>query len=172
VEAEHTSGDGGSVWWSNTHKLTAFIYGTLAGLAAVLGIETGQGASWLTAASIIVAGSLTMWVAHAYCGLLGRGIAEERPFSDHALSKALRDEWPVAVAGLPLVLPLLAVAVGLWSLDTALLVSSLVGVTIFALIGIAAGVTMEARWLDRLVLVLVSAGLGVLILMVELALKH
>jgi len=172
VQAEPASGDPGSVWWSNPHRLTAFIYGTLAGLAAVLGIQAGQGASWLAAASIIVTGVVTMWVAHAYAAVLGRGIAEERSFSARALGIALRDEWPVGVPGATLVLPLLPVAVGLWSLDTALLASSVVGVSILALIGIAAGVTMEARWLDRLVLALVSAGLGLLILAVELAVQR
>jgi len=32
-----------------------------------------------------------------------------------------------------------------------------------------AGVTMEARWLDRVLMAVVSAGLGLLILAVELA---
>ena len=91
MAAEPTS-DAGSVWWSDTHRLTMFIYGTLAGLAAVLGVQAGQGASWLAAASIIATGAATVWIAHAYSAVLGRGIAEERPFSARAPGRALRDE--------------------------------------------------------------------------------
>lgn len=154
------------------HRLSEFIYGTVTGLVAVAGIDASSGASWLGAASIILVGAAAIWVAHAYSTLFGHRIAEGRRAKVRDLGKALTDSWPIVTAGALLAVPLLPAAIGLWSVDVALLVSSLLGVLVLALVGVAAGVVTHETWPRRLLLAALSAGLGLAVVFVELAVHH
>jgi hypothetical protein len=154
------------------HRASEFIYGTVTGMVAVAGIDVGRGASWLGAAAIIIVGAAAIWIAHAYSTLLGRRIADGRRLEARDLGEALAGSWPIVVAGMVLAVPLIATALGAWSLDTALWASSFVGVAILALVGILAGVVTRETWLRRVLLAVGSAGLGLIVVAVEVAVHH
>lgn len=52
------------------HKLSEFIYGTIIGMVAIVGLGGGDETSWFEAALIIITGSAAIWLAHAYSMLL------------------------------------------------------------------------------------------------------
>jgi len=153
-------------------RASEFIYGTVTGMVAVVGIDAGHGASWLGAVAIIVVGAAAIWIAHAYSTLLGRRIADGRRLEARDLGEALAGSWPIVVVGMVLAVPLIATALGVWSLDTALWASSFVGVLILALVGVLAGVVTRETWPRRVFLAVASAGLGFIVVAVEVAVHH
>ena len=78
----------------------------------------------------------------------------------------------MVTAGLTLAAPLLGVPLGLYALDRALLVSSGLGVLILALMGVAAGVVAHASRVQRIGLIVLSCGLGLLVVAVGLAVHN
>jgi VIT1/CCC1 family predicted Fe2+/Mn2+ transporter len=154
------------------HRLSEFIYGVVTGLVAVVGIDVGHSSSWLDAVLVVLAGATAIWIAHAYSTLMSRRILSGVRATSRDLFAALRDSWPVVSAGFVLVLPILGVAFGLYSLEDALIVSSGVAVLLLALIGAAAGAVTNESWPRRVVLVLFSAGLGLCVVALELAVGH
>jgi len=156
----------------DAHRLSEYIYGTVTGLVALAGIDAGGVVEWWKAALVVVSGAVAIWLAHAYATLIGRQIVSGGQPSVRALWEALERSWPVVTAGLTLAAPLLGVAFGLYGLQSALLCSSGLGVIILGLMGVAAGVATHASWAQRIVLTVLSSGLGVLVVAVGLALHY
>ncbi|MEZ4769097.1 MAG: hypothetical protein R2844_11825 [Caldilineales bacterium] len=154
------------------HRLSEFIYGTVMGMVAIAGMSTEHQMSWLEAAAIIVVGAAAIWVAHAYSQVLSRRIAGGQHLQAHDLAETLRGSWPIVTAGLLLILPLLPAAVGLWSVDTGLGLSSALGVVILGVIGVTAGTVTHETWPRRILLAAFTAGLGLVIVAVEFAVHH
>jgi hypothetical protein len=154
------------------HRLSEFIYGTVIGLVAVVGVGDRDSTSWWNAALTIVAGAVAIWVAHAYSMLISKRVLAGRPLDIHELGETLAGSWPIVLAGLLLTIPLLPVAVGLWPLDLALRASSIIGILILALVGALAGVLTHASWPRRLLLAAFSAGLGLAVVALEYLLHH
>ena len=154
------------------HRISEFIYGTVTGLVAVAGIDGGQGMPWWSAASIIIVGAVAIWFAHAYSTLFARRIAEGHRLNARVAGRALWGSWPIVVAGAILALPLIPAALGFWSLKTALWASSLVGLLVLALVGFLAGVVTQETWPHRILLALLSLGVGFVVVAVELAIHH
>jgi hypothetical protein len=154
------------------HRLSEFIYGTVTGLVAVTGISGDAETSWLGAALVVITGAMAIWLAHAYAMLLSRRISQGQRLAARDLGAALAASWPIVSAGVLLALPMLLVALHLWSLEFALQVSGLVGVSILALAGILAGVITQETWPRRLLLAVLSAGLGVAVVVIELLVHH
>ncbi|MGV8083597.1 MAG: hypothetical protein AB2L09_08210 [Coriobacteriia bacterium] len=154
------------------HRLSEFIYGTVTGLVAVVGIDVGRVASWTDAALIVVAGAIAIWIAHSYATLMSRRIASGHRIERSELASVFGGSWPVVSAGLMIALPLLGVALGFYEIRTALLGSSAVGVSILALVGAAAGAVTRETWPRRVMLVLLSSALGLAVVAVELVLHH
>jgi hypothetical protein len=153
----------------DAHRLSEFIYGTVTGLVAVAGIDAGSVMEWWKAALVVVSGAVAIWLAHAYASLLGRQIAGGGQPSARALGEALESSWPVVTAGLTLAAPLLGVPLGLYALDRALLISSGFGILILALMGAATGVAAHASRMQRIALIALSCGLGLVVVAVGLA---
>lgn len=84
----------------------------------------------------------------------------------------LAGSWHIVSAGALLALPMLPVALHLWPLGFALGVSGLVGVAILALAGIVAGIITQETWPRRVLLAVLSAGLGLAIVSIELLVHH
>jgi hypothetical protein len=154
------------------HRLSEFIYGTVTGLVAVVGVGDRDSTSWWSAALIIMAGAVAIWVAHAYSTLISRRVLAGRPLDVHELGETLAASLPIVQAGLLLAIPLLPVAVGLWPLAVALRISSITGILILALIGIMAGALTNESWPRRLLLAACSAGLGLAVVVLEFVLHH
>lgn len=154
------------------HRLSEFIYGLVTGLVAVVGIDARHAASWWSAALVVLAGAAAIWIAHGYSTLMSWRITTGKRAEARDLVKALRQSWPIVSAGLVLALPMLGVGLGFYRLGTALIASSFIGVILLALIGVAAGAATHESWPRRIVLVLLSSGLGIGVILIELALHH
>jgi hypothetical protein len=153
-------------------RLNEFIYGTVTGMVAIIGVDPYGGAGWLEAALIVIAGAVAIWIAHAYAELMSRRIASGGSLGSRELADALAVSWPIVSSGLILAAPFLGVALGIYKLGVALLVSSFVGVSILALVGLVAGVVTHESWSHRVFMVLLSCSLGVAVVLVELAVRH
>jgi hypothetical protein len=156
----------------DAHRLGEYIYGTVTGLVAVAGIEAASVGEWWKAALVVVSGAVAIWLAHAYAMLISRQITGGGPPSARAFGAALESAWPVVTAGLTLAAPMLGVPLKLYSLERAILVSSALGVLILSLLGVAAGVAARATWIQRVMLIALSLGLGLLVVAVGLAVHH
>lgn len=156
----------------NAHKLSEFIYGTVTAMVAVAGVSEGHDTLWSDAMLIVVAGAFAIWLAHAYATLMGRRAASGKRNEWADLRKALTDSWPIVSAGVMVSLPLVLAGIGVLDLDAALWACSLVGLVILALVGILAGKMSQETWGYRLLMALLSAGLGVLIVAIEYYVRH
>lgn len=154
------------------HRLSEFIYGAVIGLVAVLGVDDRDSTPWWNAALTIMAGAVAIWVAHAYSMLISKRLLAGRPLNVHELGETLAGSFPIVFAGLLLAIPLLPVAVGLWTLAFALRISSVTGILILAIVGIMTGAITNERWPRRLLLAAFSAGLGLAVVALELLLHH
>lgn len=156
----------------DAHRLSEYIYGTVTGLVAVAAMDAGSVAEWWKAVLVVVSGAVAIWLAHAYAVLVSRQITSGGQPSARAFRDALEGSWPVVTAGLTLAAPLLGVPLGLYGLDRALLVSSGLGVFILALMGVAAGAAARASRIQRIALIVLSCGLGLLVVAVGLAVHN
>jgi hypothetical protein len=156
----------------DAHRLSEFIYGTVTGLVALAGIDASGVVEWWKAMLVVVSGAVAIWLAHAYAMLISHQITDRGQPSARAFGQALESAWPVVMAGLTLAVPLLGVGFELYGLDRALLISSGLGVVLLTLMGVAAGAAARASWIQRLALILLSCGLGLLVVAVGLAVHH
>jgi hypothetical protein len=147
-----------------------FIYGTVTGMVAVGGIQAGHDVSWLGAAEIIVLGAVAIWIAHAYSELVAHRVSAGRKLRTHDLLSVLGASWPIVFAGALLAVPLFGVALRLCSVDAALVASNGLGVAVLALVGFVA--ERSEDWPRRVMLAVLSAGLGLAVVAVELVVHH
>jgi hypothetical protein len=154
------------------HRLSEFIYGTVTGMVAVTGISGGREAGWWEAAAIVLVGAIAVWLAHAYSVLIAERVATGHRLGARALRDALRGTLPIVSSGALLAIPILPSAAGMYSVTAALTISSTLGVVVLAFIGLLAGSVTRETWPRRLLLAFLSAGLGLVIVAVELAVRH
>ena len=145
-----------------------FIYGTIVALIAMAGFDTSGGQP-VAAGAIIVVGAAATWVAHAYASLLGHRLAHGRPVTLDEVLRALRGAWPIMVAAVPATLAAAGASVGWWSLQSAIRVADLVGILVLAVAGFAAARVTHAGPAGVIAWTLATAGLGVAIILVEVA---
>jgi len=153
------------------HRLTEFIYGTVVALVAIAGIDPAH-AGWWSGVAVVVIGGVAIWLAHAYSTLMSHRITSGHRISGSDVSEALTSSWPIVSAALLTAVPILGVALSLYAMQTALLLASIVGVIILALVGAVAGIITQETWPRRLVLVLLSSGLGLLVVSIEVVIHH
>ena len=155
----------------DAHRLSEFVYGTITGMVAINGIDPSH-SSWAEAAAIIIVGAAAIWIAHAYSILLGQRIGSGRRLAGRDFGYALWGSWPIVMAGVMLAFPTLLAAASIWTLTSALRLSGLLGVVILAFVGIIAGAVTRETWTRRLLLAVLSPGLGLVVLGFELAVHH
>ncbi|NAZ81657.1 hypothetical protein GTR02_07480 [Kineococcus sp. R8] len=106
--------DGGLGVTRARHRTTAFVYGNITVLGAVLAVGAGAVASG-SAVLAVLATALTTFVAHVVADVVAARVTDgpdQPPPPEHELREELRDATPVATSGL---LP--AVVLGLSALD-------------------------------------------------------
>lgn len=148
------------------HRLAEFIYGTVAALIAMGGIDPNH-SGWALSCAVIILGGVAIWIAHAYALLMSQRVVSKMRFSGPAIRRALTDSWPIVSAALIVATPLFGVAFSFYSTRTALLLSSCVGILVLATVGFLAGIASRETWLHRLVLVLLSSGLGLMVVLLK-----
>jgi hypothetical protein len=151
----------------DTHRLTEFIYGTVTGIVALAGVGHERPTpAWWQAAAIAIVGAGAVWLAHAYSIFLAQRLTDEHALNPRDLGQGLRASWPLVAAGILLSVPLLFAGLRLCSMSTALGISRGLGITVLAVLGWCAAV---GAWPRRLLLAVLSAGLGLAVVAVELA---
>jgi hypothetical protein len=145
-----------------------FIYGTIVALIAMAGFDTSNGHP-VAAGAIIVVGAAATWVAHAYASVLGHRLAHAGRVTLDEIVRALRGAWPIMVAAIPATIAAAGASVGWWSLQSAIRVADLVGILVLGGAGFAAARVTQASPVGIVGWVLATAGLGVAIILVELA---
>lgn len=126
----------------------------------------------MEASLIVIVGAAAVWMAHAYSKLIGERLRLGHPLTSEGFVHAARATWPIVSAGVLLSLPFLPTGLGAYEVATGLRLSTGLGVVLLALIGFMLGVVTDSSWGRRLVLIAFSAGLGVVIVLAEIAIHH
>jgi hypothetical protein len=147
-----------------------FIYGTVTAMVAVGGIQAGHDVTWLGAVEIIALGAVAIWIAHAYSELVAHRVSVARRLRAHDLLSVLGTSWPIVFAGVLLAVPLLGPALGWYSVDAALSASHGIGIAVLAFVGLFA--ERSESWARRVMLAMLSAGLGLAVVAVKLVIHH
>jgi hypothetical protein len=142
------------------------IYGAIV-TAGLLAAE-GAGHRGVTDLVISVAGTLLVfWLAHAYTDMMGGLIAKGRSDGRPSLARALREEWPIVESGLlPLLALVIARGVGA-AVSTAQTVALIVVVIEIGGWAFLAGRRMELTHWRLITFMVVSGGLGVVIIVLK-----
>lgn len=148
------------------HRLAEFIYGTVVALIAMGGIDPNH-TGWALPFTLIVLGGISIWIAHAYAMLMSNRVVSKTRISGSDIRKTLTDSWPIVSAALIVAMPLAGTALSLYSTRTALLLASSTGILILAMVGYLAGIVSRESRLHRVFLVLLSSGLGLLVILVK-----
>lgn len=119
--------------------LAGAIYGTILATAVVAAASEKQSLGAWDMAVSVVATSLVFWLAHVYADVLARGLHRERHVSWRSVRAVAGNEWPMIEACVPVVIPLLLAAVGLFSRDTGVTLALIVGVAALVAWGVAVG---------------------------------
>jgi hypothetical protein len=91
-------------------RITAFVYGNLVVLGAMLALIPAAAASTQGALTILAAG-LSTFVAHAFADLLGRRVGHDHRSIAHAALAAARESMPIVTAA---IVPIGILAAGAW----------------------------------------------------------
>lgn len=91
-------------------RITAYVYGNLVVLGALLAMVPSTAASTQGALAIVAAG-LSTFVAHAFADLLGRRVGHGHRSVVHAALAAGRDSLPIVTSA---IVPIGILAVGAW----------------------------------------------------------
>jgi hypothetical protein len=153
--------------WRDERELAHAIYGTVVG-SAVMVAASLHGALGQVVISVVVT-LLVYWVAERYAELLAAGARGSVP-DRQAVIVALHHGWPMLQASyLPLVVLLVASALGA-ELPTAVLAALCLSTVLLANLGYGAARRSDASLLSALGWAAASAMLGVAVILLKLAL--
>lgn len=153
-------------------RLSEFVYGTVTGMVAVAGLSGGHEVEWTGAVGIVVMGAVAIWLAHAYSKVVTLRVTTQHRVAGEEIRDVLLESWPIVIAGVLLSIPFLATGAGLWTMDTALVLSSAIGVALLGVIGSIAGRISHERPVRRLVIAAVYVALGLFVVLVEYIVHH
>jgi hypothetical protein len=152
-------------------RARSFIYGTIATLIAIAAFDT-LGAEPLAAGAIVAVSAIATWWAHAYSTVLAARLETEEQITWAEVRAALREAWPIVTAAVPATLLAIGATQGYWSLRAAVVAADIVGIVIMALAGLAAARTAHVGRTATVVWIVVAAGIGAVIVIVESAVHH
>ena len=147
--------------------ISELVYGTLAVLIAIAGLEVAGGASPTGAGAIILVGALATWVAHAYATSLGHRAALGRQASAGQIHLALRHHWTIVLAAIPSVILLGGASLGFWSSGAAMGISNAAGIAVLAGAGWMAARVAGVNLSGKVSSTILTASIGLGIVAVE-----
>ena len=152
-------------------RARSFIYGTIATLIAMASFETFGGEP-LAAGAIIAVSAIATWWAHAYSTVLAERLTTDRRVTVAEVRDALREAWPIVTAAVPATVLAVGASQGLWSLPSAILVANLIGIGVMGVAGLIAAHAAHVGRAATVAWVLVTAAIGAVIVLVEVAVHH
>jgi hypothetical protein len=154
------------------HRLSEFIYGTITGMVALEGLGAGHDTNWLNSALAVIAGAFAIWLAHGYSIMIAKRVTSGHRLAGAEIRATFAGSWPIVIAGVVLSIPFFLVPFGILSEGLASDLASVVGVVVLALVGIQAGILAKETWPRRLLIALTTAGLGVVVVLIEFVVAH
>jgi hypothetical protein len=145
------------------------VYGLLA-TGAVLAAERTLRETYLDTLASEVLAALVYWLLHAYAGLLGERLSEQRPLRLSSLLRELADDWSIVRgAAIPIAALLIAYLAGA-SQRTGEAIALWVAIGGLVVFELLAAVRVNATWRELVfeTFVGVTMGLGVLALAIVL----
>jgi hypothetical protein len=158
------------------HRATEFVYGTIAVLIVIAGIDISgvdiSGSRASAAPAIILVAAIATWFAHAYATTLGLQLTTGRPTSRADIGGALTGSFPIVLAALPATAATVGALLGFWTLRTSILLSNFLALLVLAAAGwFAARGSGDTRF-QSLVSAVVSTSIGAAIVTMELLVHH
>jgi hypothetical protein len=158
--------------WLARSNLASAIYGQIL-LLTILGVE--RNADHVTPEAVLIVvlmSQLVFWLAHAYAETLGHQLRSESRISGESIREVMVREWPIAQSAGPTVVLMTLAIVGVITTPTATdIATGLAVVSLFAW-GLAAARRSHDTPAHQLLVGCASAGLGLLIVALELAIHN
>jgi hypothetical protein len=146
------------------------VYGQVIVTATVAALALDNELSATQILIFTVATMFVFWLAHIYAELVSAHVAAGSRLSRERMLSVFRSEWPIMQAAGPPALALALAALGVYSTETGIRIALLTGVVLLGgwgwLIGSRAGLSTAGT----LAAAAVSGGLGLLVILLELAL--
>jgi len=142
-------------------------------LAAVGGLELEVGSLKAPeAAAVLIVVAVSAWLAHSLWRVVrARARQDPVPERSHELHELLRS-WPILASGLPGAAALVLAAAGAWSVGIGLRLAQGLGVGALLAAGLLTGGLAGATRSGRLVYVIALPGVGLAIVVMEVAAHH
>jgi hypothetical protein len=158
--------------WLARSNLASAIYGQIL-LLTILGVE--RNADGVTAERVLIVvltSQLVFWLAHAYAETLGHQLSIEDRITRRRIREVMVREWPIAQSAAPTVVLMTLALLDVMGTATAIdIATGLAVVSLFGW-GFAAARRSHDTLAHQLLVGSASAGLGLVIVALELAIHH
>ena len=158
------------------HRATEFVYGTIAVLIVVAGIDISgiddSGPRASAAPAIILVAAIATWLAHAYAETLGLQLTTGRSTRPADIGRALRGAFPIVLAALPATAAAIGSVLGFWTMRTSVTIANILALLVLAAAGwFAARGSGDTRF-QSFISAVVSTSIGAAIVAMELLVHH
>jgi len=147
--------------------LAAYVYGTIATLVAIGGLEFEKHLNAVSATGVIVVGAIAIWLAHTVSHLVARRARDGADLNVADVMAELRSSWPIVSAALPGAVVMIIAAFGAWTASTGLVIDEVIGVVALAAVGIATAGGAQRSLARRFVYVASLTAVGLAIVGLE-----
>jgi hypothetical protein len=153
-------------------RLAGFIYGTIVVLSVVVGGARAYAHEPGHIAVLVLAASVTFWLAHVYAHGLGHAVGHEEHLTLAEIRQIARRELSIVEAALPPAGALLLGALGILSTKTAVWLALGLGLAVLTAQGIVFARVERLGPVATLVVVTVNLALGLLLVLLKLLFVH
>ena len=158
------------------HRATEFVYGTIAVLIVIAGIDISSldlsDSRASGAPAIIMVAAIATWLAHAYAATLGLQLTTGRSTGRADIGRALRGSFPIVLAALPATAVSVGAVLGYWTPRTSVLLANGLALLVLAAAGwFAARGAGDTRF-ESFVSAVVSTSIGLAIVAMEVLVHH
>jgi hypothetical protein len=158
------------------HRATEFVYGTIAVLIVIAGIDISgidiSGSRASAAPAIILVAAIATWFAHAYAATLGLQLTSGRSIRRAEVGRALTGSFPIVLAALPATAASVGALMGFWTSRTSIVLANVLALLVLAAAGWFAARGSGDTRLQSLVSAVVSTSIGLAIVAMELLVHH
>jgi hypothetical protein len=148
---------------TRSRGIAAAIYGQILITSVVAALSEDPaidlGYLLLSAATTVV----VLWVAHAYSGMIARGIELQRKMGRAEVGAVLAAEWPMLETAIPTIVILLLGVVGVFSRNTTVSLAIGAGVITLCLWGLVFGRSAGESWPSAALSAAINGALGLVI---------
>ncbi len=149
--------------------LAGTIYGIILATALIAAFSQKDEVGPVTTFVAVMVSAIVFWLAHAYAHIVASGVVGREATSWVAVKEALVRQSPLVMGATPPALVLLATPLGLLSEANAQSVAILTGIALLTAFGFIAARRQGAGVIGTIVLTMISAGLGLVMVILKFA---